>query len=423
VRILKERIPVLAITLLLFTLGVFVQLFAEQIRVDPDSPPRPGDGGPGQGAGGGACTEPCWHFSSTFEGSSIPLTDISVKRGFCCNSFSSKVAVLRTGDGIYKSDDAGKTYQLAQGIRTATYNLAATSDGHMYAATAQGLYKSQDVFKVLGDDLSTWAKVNEQGLPNLPITFVGAIDRNSTEEIYATADAPQSLGGLYKRNSNGTWTRVAENLNVVAISPDCSIGRTFAATKPCPLPCKIGALWVSSGNAGGAGTWSVVPPGTLGAKTTALNDVATHCFFSNDIVMTNADASLPFGEAVMRMPDNLTTWDDVAFVDTTGSGGLAHIRATNVRYENGQTAPAWTPNAGQIYVGALRDLSLLCYPTGSSCSYGLFIGDERSPSWTPLYTDANSPSSVDKWIFAYDASVGWQWVLIEGNWVKYRRTS
>jgi hypothetical protein len=369
---------------------------------------KPPDGGPGPSD----CTEPCWH-ASTYPGGTV--TDVAIQRRPCCEG-SDWVVALGSQSGIYKSEDAGKTFALVQPLSGPTYNIAAgdlrednqgnpTIPGLIYAATDEGLWQNTS------DDLKRWTTVS--GLPTgLKVTFVGYVWTGSEYRLYATVDATQPDGGLHRMNSDGSWTRVAANLNVVAMASSCSPEPSppVAVTRPC-AGCAAGAVWKSS-SIGDEGSWSVLPDGQFGPKTTALNDIATGFVF-NGYLLTNADNAVPLGCAVLRAPSasSLNSWDDILCHDTTGSGGINTNRATNVRCDicglGGPNVGCFGPSL-PAFVGTIGNPAL---GTG-----GLFAGNVSTINWSRLHWDSNVRFIVTKWIRPFSIAENHRlWVVASGG--------
>ena len=369
-----------------------------------DEKKKPPNGGPGVID----CTEPCWH-TSTYSGGQV--TDVAIQRRPCCAG-SEWVVALGSQTGIYKSVDAGKTFSLVQPLSRPTHNIAAgdlprdaqgnpTGPGLIYAATDEGLWQNTS------DDLKRWTTVS--GLPTgLKVTFVGYVWTGSEYRLYATVDATQPNGGLHRMNSDGSWTWVAANLNVVAMASSSATPSTpVAVTNPC-AGCAAGAVWKSSSN-GDAGSWSVLPDGQFGPKTTALNDIATGFVFSG-YLLTNADSAIPLGCAVLSA-GSLNSWDDVLCHDRTGSGGINTNRATNVRCDGcglgGPNLGIWGPS-DPAFVGTIGSAAL---GTG-----GLFAGSFSTINWSRLHWDSNVHWVVTKWIRPFSAAENHRlWVIASGG--------
>ena len=357
------------------------------------------------------CTEPCWHDSFVPAGAG-EITDIAIQRQ--PGGLMNRIVALSNGAGILLSQDTGKSFVWVNAgpSGSSTYNIAAGPlrpdglggflPGLVQVASGNGLYENAQ------DDLTRWSKINtsRSGLPtNLRITFVGyslsdfpSPTGDIQWDLYAVAYAGDlSVGGLYKRNSDGTWRRVTPNLNVVAIA-----GK-IAVTKPCggvsSGNCQGGAIWIRSQISAQQETWSRLPDGQFGPKTMGFNDVAGGGVWGGCLA-TNADFSVPYGNAIFRIPpvSTLQSWDDVVPHDQVGAGGLGgYLIAYNLRYDGCGSTSSF-PNIG--YGGSTDEVLV------GSNGEGLFRGLFSSIEWTSVLSDSNWPHVVTKWIMPYSTQDG-----------------
>ncbi|MBN2009823.1 T9SS type A sorting domain-containing protein [candidate division KSB1 bacterium] len=126
--------------------------------------------------------------------------------------------------GLFRSEDDGQTWQRIDGERNdwflfdGVYDLVKNSQGHLFAATNQGVFRSLDN----GD---TW-EVFYEGLTN---NFVRALAINSADVIFAGSNNQ----GVFRSEDNGeTWVQF--NNGLTSLTVQCLavnlLGDVFAGT-------------------------------------------------------------------------------------------------------------------------------------------------------------------------------------------------
>lgn len=143
-----------------------------------------------------------WHQALGIGGA----VDVEQEGGTNSNVYA---VVQGSGAGIYKSMNGGHTFSLLK-VFTNPYKLLAGHGARLWAATSQGLYKT--------NNLSTWTAVTG-GLPaGKSVSWVGVAA--GSVQLYATVTTGTTAQrGLYRSlNSGVSWSRVIANANIRSIA-------------------------------------------------------------------------------------------------------------------------------------------------------------------------------------------------------------
>jgi photosystem II stability/assembly factor-like uncharacterized protein len=214
---------------------------------------------------------------------------------------SRELFIATDGDGVYRSRDAGRTWEPSAStftsvVVTSLAALGGMNDPVLAGSETAGLYRSDD-----GGRTWTWADV---GLPRGAYQIVHSVRVSPGFATDRTVFLAASSGLWFSRDAGRTWSRTAGPLDAraIAISPDFARDRTIVAG---------GQMSTDAG-----ATWSPLPTvATMPDQTTTqIRGNWTAIAFSPDYA---TDRTLWVGTdlidadqryAIFRSTDNGQTW-------------------------------------------------------------------------------------------------------------------
>jgi photosystem II stability/assembly factor-like uncharacterized protein len=234
-----------------------------------------------------------WNAGARWSASGTGLTAISVV-ALAANFVSPTRLYLGSGDGsLFRTDDAGASWTLLPRLEARSLAVDPTSSSIVYAGTWQGVYKSTDAG-------ITWNVSLAEEFGSLE--SVVAIDPSSPSTIYAGKSGGNCCGGKVFKSMNGgvTWVQLNTGpLSVVtAIAVDPVSSSTVYVT--ARLDDLLGGLRGVFKSVDGGATWSEL--------TSGLPSVRNITAFALDPALTSTLYVALSGDGVYKSVDGGASW-------------------------------------------------------------------------------------------------------------------